>query len=144
VHKLLTGRNERFDTLRKAGGISGFPNIDESEFDLFNVGHAGTAIATAIGMARGSLILKDGRRVVSLVGDASIFNGVAFEGLNQAASLKRQLLVILNDNSMGIAPTQGGMAEYLAKFRTSTIYEELKRKVKRFLPKLPLVGKAAF
>lgn len=144
VHKLLTGRNERFDTLRKAGGISGFPNIEESEYDLFNVGHAGTAIPTAVGMARGSAALQDGRRVVALVGDASIFNGVAFEGLNQAGTLRRQLLVILNDNSMGIAPTQGGMAEYLAKFRTSTIYEELKKKVKRFLPNVPLVGKAAF
>ena len=144
VHKLLTGRNERFETLRKAGGISGFPNIDESEYDLFNVGHAGTAIATAVGMARGASALNDHRRVVALVGDASIFNGVAFEGLNQAGTLRRQLLVVLNDNSMGIAPTQGGMAETLAKFRTSTVYEDLKRRVKNFLPRVPLVGKAAF
>ena len=111
VHKLLTGRNARFDTLRKAGGVSGFPNIEESEYDLFNVGHAGTAIATAVGMARGASLLGENRRVVALVGDASIFNGVAFEGLNQAGTLRRQLLVVLNDNSMGIAPTQGGFAE---------------------------------
>ncbi len=144
VHKLLTGRQARFDTLRKAGGISGFPNTDESEYDLFNVGHAGTAIATAVGMARGASLMSDDRRVVAVVGDASIFNGVAFEGLNQAGTLRRQLLVVLNDNSMGIAPTQGGMAEYLAKFRVSTVYEDLKRGVKRYLPSVPLIGKPAF
>ncbi|HKQ47417.1 MAG TPA: 1-deoxy-D-xylulose-5-phosphate synthase [Phycisphaerae bacterium] len=143
-HKLLTGRNERFDTLRKAGGISGFPNIDESPYDLFNVGHAGTAIPTAVGLARGASALGEDRRVVAVVGDASIFNGVAFEGLNQAGTLRRQLLVVLNDNSMGIAPTQGGMAEYLAKFRVSPVYEELKRKVKKYLPSVPVIGKAAF
>jgi 1-deoxy-D-xylulose-5-phosphate synthase len=144
VHKLLTGRNARFDTLRKAGGVSGFPNIDESEYDLFSVGHAGTAIPTAVGMARGATLVGEKRRVVAVVGDASIFNGVAFEGLNQAGTLRRQLLVVLNDNSMGIAPTQGGMAEYLAKFRVSPVYEELKKRVKKYLPQVPLIGKAAF
>lgn len=144
VHKILTGRNERFDTLRKHGGLSGFPNINESEYDLFSVGHAGTAIPTATGLARGAALVGNGRRVVALVGDASIFNGVAFEGLNQAGTLRRQLLVVLNDNSMGIAPTQGGMAEYLAKFRVSRTYEELKRRVKKYLPQIPLVGKATF
>ncbi|HVP09880.1 MAG TPA: 1-deoxy-D-xylulose-5-phosphate synthase [Phycisphaerae bacterium] len=144
VHKILTGRNASFDTLRKAGGISGFPNIDESEYDLFNVGHAGTAIATATGLARGAAALNDNRRVVAVVGDASIFNGVAFEGLNQAGTLRRQLLVVLNDNSMGIAPTQGGMAAHLAKFRVSAVYEETKKRVKKYLPSVPLIGKATF
>lgn len=144
VHKLLTGRNARFDTLRKAGGISGFPEPSESEFDLFAVGHAGTAIPTAVGIARGGQALGDNRRVVALVGDASIFNGVAFEGLNQAGTLRRQLLVVLNDNSMGIAPTQGGMAEFLAKIRVSSVYDQMKKRVKKRLPKIPLVGKAAF
>jgi len=144
VHKILTGRNARFDTLRKAGGISGFPNIDESPYDWFNVGHAGTAIATAVGMARGSAALGHDRRVVAVVGDASIFNGVAFEGLNQAGTLQRQLLVVLNDNSMGIAPTQGGMAKYLAKFRLSSLYEETKKRVRKYLPQVPLIGKATF
>jgi 1-deoxy-D-xylulose-5-phosphate synthase len=144
VHKLLTGRNARFDTLRKAGGISGFPDAAESDYDLFTVGHAGTSIPTAVGVARGGELLGDRRRVVALVGDASIVNGVAFEGLNQAATLGRQLLVVLNDNSMGIAPTQGGMARYLAKFRTSTLYEETKKRVKKYLPQVPLIGKPAF
>jgi len=97
-HKLLTGRNARFDTLRKAGGVSGFPDTSESDYDLFNVGHAGTAIATAVGLARGDEIIGRKSRVVALVGDASIVNGVAFEGLNQAGTLKRQFLVVLNDN----------------------------------------------
>ncbi len=145
VHKIITGRNVAFDTLRKAGGVSGFPDRSESPFDLFNVGHAGTAIATAVGMARGvSIVGEDDRRVVAVVGDASIVNGVAFEGLNQAGTLRRQLLVVLNDNSMGIAPTQGGVAEYLAKFRVSPVYEETKRRVKKYLPQVPLVGKATY
>ncbi len=142
VHKLLTGRNARFDTLRQAGGISGFPNRAESEYDLFNVGHAGTAVATAVGLARGDQALGRDRRVVALVGDASIVNGVAFEGLNQAGILKRQFLAILNDNSMGIARTQGGFATYLARFRVSSLYEEVKHKVANLLPKVPVVGRS--
>lgn len=140
-HKLLTGRNPRFDTLRKAGGISGFPEPGESPYDLFKVGHAGTAIATAVGLARGDQILNQDRRTVVLVGDASIVNGLAFEGLNQAGLLQRQFLVVLNDNSWGIAPTQGAMAEYLAKFRASSLYEEVKQRMQRVLPRVPLLGK---
>ncbi len=143
-HKLLTGRNERFDTLRQPGGISGFPDIHESEYDLFHVGHAGTAIATAVGMARADQLLGNNRASVALVGDASIVNGVAFEGLNQAGLLKRQFLIVLNDNEWGIAPSQGAMAEYLAKFRASNFYEDMKSRTKRVLPKLPLLGKPAF
>ncbi|MFQ6048364.1 MAG: 1-deoxy-D-xylulose-5-phosphate synthase, partial [Phycisphaerae bacterium] len=143
-HKLLTGRNARFDTLRQTGGISGFPSRHESPYDLFDVGHAGTAIPTAVGLARGDQLLGRNVRVVAVVGDASIVNGLAFEGLNQAGTLKRQLLIILNDNSMGIAPTQGALAEYLAKFRVSTLYEEVKAHVKALLPRVPLVGKGVY
>ncbi len=140
-HKLLSGRHERFDSLRKAGGVSGFPEPTESEYDLFKVGHAGTAIATAVGLARGDQALGQDRRIVALVGDASIVNGLSFEGLNQAGLLNRQFLVVLNDNNWGIAPTQGAMAEYLAKFRTSTLYEEVKQRAQRVLSCVPLVGK---
>ncbi|RMF71223.1 MAG: 1-deoxy-D-xylulose-5-phosphate synthase [Planctomycetota bacterium] len=143
-HKLLTGRNPAFDTLRQAGGVSGFPSIHESDYDLFDVGHAGTAIATAVGMARGDAALGRDNAVVALVGDASIVNGVAFEGLNQAGTLKRQFLVVLNDNSMGIARTQGGVAAHLSRFRVSQLYEEVKSKVKQFLPRVPVVGKGMF
>jgi 1-deoxy-D-xylulose-5-phosphate synthase len=141
-HKLLTGRNAIFDTLRQAGGVSGFPSVAESPFDVFDVGHAGTAIATAIGLARGETLLGRDTRVVAVVGDASIVNGLSFEGLNQAGTLDRQLLVVLNDNSWGIAPTQGAMAEYLAKFRTSHLYEEVKKRAKQFLPQFPVIGQS--
>jgi 1-deoxy-D-xylulose-5-phosphate synthase len=143
IHKILTGRREPLLTsLRKDGGLSGFTSIEESPYDLFSVGHAGTAVPTAVGMARGdSLRGENGRRVVALVGDASIFNGVAFEGLNQAGLLNRQFLTVLNDNAMGIAPTQGSMAEYLARFRISDLYDEVKRKTQEILPKLPVLGK---
>lgn len=144
VHKLLTGRNARFDTLRQAGGISGFPSTRESEYDLFDVGHAGTSIATAVGMARGDSILGRDSRVVALIGDASIVNGVAFEGLNQAGTLQRQFLVVLNDNSMGIAPTQGALAYFFAKFRVSQLYDEVKNKAKELLPRVPVIGRGIF
>jgi 1-deoxy-D-xylulose-5-phosphate synthase len=140
-HKLLTGRRDRFPTLRRAGGLSGFPNRHESDYDLFSVGHAGTSIATAVGLARGDQALGEGRRIVAVVGDASIVNGLSFEGLNQAGLLKRQLLVVLNDNEWGIAPTQGGLAEYLARIRTTHAYEEFKDRAKRYIGRLPVVGK---
>lgn len=142
-HKLLTGRAEQFDTLRKEGGLSGFPNIDESPYDVFSVGHAGTAIPTAVGLARGYAAHQVNRRVVAVVGDASIVNGLAFEGLNQAGLLRRQLLIVLNDNSMGIAPTQGGLAQHLARLRTSEFYEEVRRQTRKYLPRVPIVGRAA-
>jgi 1-deoxy-D-xylulose-5-phosphate synthase len=143
-HKLLTGRNEAFDTLRKSGGLSGFPDNQESEFDLFKVGHAGTSIPTAVGMARADQALGRDCATVAVVGDASIVNGVSFEGLNQAGTLKRQFLVVLNDNEWGISPTQGGVADFLAKFRASDFYEEMKGRTKKHLPKLPLLGKPVF
>ncbi len=144
VHKLLTGRNDRFDTLRQSGGLSGFPSTRESPYDLFDVGHAGTSIATAVGLARGDAALGRDTRVVALVGDASIVNGVAFEGLNQAGTLDRQFLVVLNDNSMGIAKTQGGLASYLSRLRVSDLYEETKQRIKQRLPRVPLVGKSVY
>ena len=110
VHKLHDRTQPGLSTRSgRRNGVSGFPNTQaESPYDLFDVGHAGTAIATAVGMARGDTAMQPGfNRVVALVGDASIVNGVAFEGLNQAGTLNRQFLAILNDNSMGIAKTQG-------------------------------------
>ncbi|UCG16037.1 MAG: 1-deoxy-D-xylulose-5-phosphate synthase [Phycisphaerales bacterium] len=141
-HKLLTGRARQFASIRKAGGLSGFPAVGESDYDLFNVGHAGTAIATAVGLARADQAARRACRAVALVGDASIVNGLAFEGLNQAGTLNRQFLVILNDNSWGIAPTQGALAKHLARFRGSPVYDELKRQIRETLPRVPLFGKA--
>ncbi len=143
-HKLLTGRNPRFDTLRKAGGISGFPDPAESAFDPFKVGHAGTSIATAVGLAQADQMLGRDSRTVALIGDASIVNGLAFEGLNQAGLLERQMLVVLNDNNWGISPSRGALAEYLAKFRVSSLYEEVKQRAQQVLPRVPIVGKSVF
>ncbi|MDD4891911.1 MAG: 1-deoxy-D-xylulose-5-phosphate synthase [Phycisphaerae bacterium] len=142
VHKLLTGRRERFDDLRQAGGLSGFPAPSESEYDLFAVGHAGTAISTAMGMATADQKLGRDNAVVAFVGDASIVNGLAFEGLNNAGLLKRQFLVVLNDNSMAIDVTQGALAKYLAKVRTNHTLETVRKRGEAIIEHIPLVGKS--
>ncbi len=136
-HKMLTGRTAGFEKLRKKGSVSGFPNPEESPYDLFAVGHAGTAISTAVGIARGDQARKLDSHVVALVGDASIVNGLALEGLNNAGTLKRQLLIILNDNGMSISRPQGAFSEYLERIRVSTTYEEFKRWSEKIVHRLP-------
>jgi 1-deoxy-D-xylulose-5-phosphate synthase len=136
-HKMLTGRADDFAKLRKKGHVSGFPNPDESPYDLFAVGHAGTAISTAVGMARGDMAAGRRNHVVAVVGDASIVNGLAFEGLNNAGTLKRQMLIILNDNGMSISSPQGAFSEYLERVRVSTTYEEFKRFSEKLVHALP-------
>jgi 1-deoxy-D-xylulose-5-phosphate synthase len=136
-HKLLTGRAKNFSSLRKKGGVCGFPDPLESPYDLFAVGHAGTGISTAVGMARGDLLQKRDTRVVALVGDASIVNGLAFEGLNNAGTLNRQMLIILNDNSMSISEPQGAFANYLEHLRVTTTYDEVKKRVQHLLEQIP-------
>lgn len=145
-HKLLTGRFERFSSLRQDGGIAGFPHPDESPFDLFQVGHAGTSISTAVGMAMGDQLAgegfhseerPEGRRAVALIGDASIANGVAMEGLNAAGTLDRQLLVVLNDNGMSIAQPQGALARHLDQLRVSPQYLDAKKKALELAERIP-------
>jgi 1-deoxy-D-xylulose-5-phosphate synthase len=136
-HKMLTGRAELFERLRKKDSVSGFPNPDESPYDLFAVGHAGTAISTAVGMARGDEHAGRRNHVVALVGDASIVNGVALEGLNNAGTLKRQLLIILNDNGMSISHPQGAFSHYLERVRVSTTYDEFKKISRNIVHQLP-------
>ncbi len=144
-HKLLTGRGHLLPRLRQRDGMAGFPEPRESGFDLFAVGHAGTAVSTAVGMARGDTLngegwspeTPDGRRVVSLIGDASIVNGVAMEGLNNAGTLGRQFLVVLNDNGMSIAQPQGAVAAYFDRVRLSHGYGEFKRAAKDLARRLP-------
>ncbi len=145
-HKMLTGRFPLLSTLRQRDGMAGFPDPRESEFDLFSVGHAGTAISTAVGMARGDLLAGEafhpetnptGRRVVALVGDASIVNGVAMEGLNNAGTLPRQFLVVLNDNGMSIARPQGALAAYFDRIRVNPTYRRAKRAAKDVFDQLP-------
>jgi 1-deoxy-D-xylulose-5-phosphate synthase len=136
-HKLLTGRAAQFAKLRKKGSVSGFPSPEESPYDLFAVGHAGTAISTAVGMARGDQHLQRDNHVVAVVGDASIVNGLAFEGLNGAGMLRRQLLLVLNDNGMSISKPQGAFSQYLERVRVSATYEEAKKFAKRVVDQLP-------
>ena len=145
-HKLITGRADKLSGLRTSKGMSGFPEPLESPYDLFRVGHAGTGVSTAVGMARGDLLSGEGydpkanpngRRVVSLVGDASIVNGVSMEGLNNAGTLKRQLLVILNDNGMSISKPQGAVAGYFDRVRVSHTYADMKKAGKSLLSGLP-------
>lgn len=136
-HKMLTGRAGAFATLRKKGSVGGFPMPEESDHDLFAVGHAGTAISTAVGMARGALLKGVRNHVVAVVGDASIVNGLAFEGLNNAGTLRRQLLVILNDNGMSISEPQGAFSQYLERVRVSTTYEQFKRFSEKIVHSLP-------
>jgi 1-deoxy-D-xylulose-5-phosphate synthase len=136
-HKMLTGRAAAFETLRKRGSIGGFPMPEESPHDLFAVGHAGTAISTAVGMARGSERKGIANHVVAVVGDASIVNGLALEGLNNAGTLKRQLLIVLNDNGMSISKPQGAFSQYLERVRVSTTYEQFKRYTEKLVHHLP-------
>ncbi len=145
-HKLLTGRYPMLSKLRTSEGMSGFPEPNESPYDLFSVGHAGTGISTAVGVARGDTLSgesfdkkknPDGRRVVTLIGDASIVNGIAMEGLNNAGTLKRQFLVVLNDNGMSIAKPQGAMAQYFDRVRLSHTYTDFKKSAAKLLDSLP-------
>lgn len=145
-HKLLTGRLPLLAGLRTSEGMSGFPEPEESGHDLFRVGHAGTAISCGVGMARGDTLSGEafhpetnpkGRRVACVIGDASIVNGVAMEGLNGAGTLKRQFLVILNDNGMSISKPQGALAQYFDRVRVSHLYADLKKQAKGWLKDLP-------
>lgn len=149
THKIITGRKDKFEHLRRPEGISGFPNPAESEYDQFAVGHAGTSIATAIGMALGESLVarasspvpqetndeRQAPRIVAMVGDASIVNGTSFEALNNLGLVKRQLLILLNDNSMAIDATVGAMAKYFSKVRLSQTYEDLRETTRNILEK---------
>ena len=150
VHKLLTGRLDLLPKLRQKGGMAGFPEPAESPYDLFAVGHAGTGISTAVGMATGDdfeagvrgkpgseTAEPHGRKVAVLVGDASIVNGVSLEGLNAAGTLKRQFLTVLNDNGMSIARPQGALASYFDHVRVSRKYRGIKRRAKGLIDRLP-------
>lgn len=137
-HKLITGRLDLFSKLKARGGMAGFPDPKESEYDLYSVGHAGASISCAVGMARGDDAMGQGdRRSVALIGDASIVNGLAMEGLNNAGTLNRQCLVVLNDNGMAIAPSQGAMAAYFDRVRVSPTFADIKRRGKEILDRIP-------
>ena len=142
AHKILTGRRERFADNRKAGGLSGFPNPAESEYDTFVAGHASNSISAALGMAVASELKDESplRKVVAVIGDASISGGLAFEGVNNAANTPNDLLIILNDNDMSIDRNVGSLNSYLAHLTTSPSYNALRYKVYKILRKMHLVS----
>ncbi len=135
AHKILTGRNKKFDTLRQFGGLSGFPSKDESEFDIFTVGHSSNAVSLALGLvcARDAMSDPEKFKVVSVIGDGSLSGGLCFEGLNNAGHLKKDILVVLNTNEMSIAPNVGAISTYLNKLISMPIYNRFKDNLERFL-----------
>ncbi len=141
AHKLLTGRYERFHTLRQLDGLSGFPKREESPHDCFNVGHASTSISAALGMATARDAMGGKGRIVAVIGDGSLTAGLAFEALNQAGHLKKNLLVILNDNEMSISPNVGALSSFFSRQLTSDFFVRLKRETEHFLDSVPKIGK---
>ncbi|MDI6751393.1 MAG: 1-deoxy-D-xylulose-5-phosphate synthase [bacterium] len=137
-HKLLTGRLERFHTLRQLGGISGFPKKKESVYDAFDTGHASTSISAALGMALARDLQKEDHKVVAIIGDGAISGGMAFEALNYAGQLKLDLLVVLNSNEMSISRTVGAFSAYLNKLVTLPIYKRFRKDMKELISRLPL------
>ncbi|WP_302988344.1 1-deoxy-D-xylulose-5-phosphate synthase [uncultured Muribaculum sp.] len=142
VHKILTGRRQKFHTNRKLNGISGFPNPEESMYDTFTAGHASNSISAALGMAMASQIKGENprRNVVAVIGDASISGGLAFEGINNAASNRNNLLIILNDNDMSIDRNTGALSSYLAHLNTTKAYNRFRYKTYKLLKRLHLVS----
>jgi 1-deoxy-D-xylulose-5-phosphate synthase len=146
AYKLLTGRRDKFNSIRKLGGLSGFPSINESKYDFFGTGHAGTSISAALGMAvadditKKNLNLNNDGRIIAVIGDASISNGLALEGLNHAGAMKKDIIVILNDNEMSISKSVGAFSNYLNKILTGEIYIKLRNETEKFLKSIPLFG----
>lgn len=143
VHKILTGRRDSFHTLRKKGGITGFPNRAESPYDAFGVGHASTSISAALGMAISRDLSGRKNEVIAVIGDGALTGGEAFEALNQAGALGKKLIVILNDNERSIDKNVGAMSEYLARIRVLPQYNRAKRDVGELLMSIPHIGDKA-
>jgi 1-deoxy-D-xylulose-5-phosphate synthase len=149
AHKLLTGRWDRFDTLRQVGGVGGFPRRSESEHDVFDGGHAGTGVSIGVGLAAARDLKSPSdparrQRIAVCVGDAAMGSGLTLEALNHVGHVRHPLLIVLNDNEMSISPSVGGLSTRLNKLRLSRAYQETKSATQRTLPRIPVVGKPAF
>ena len=140
VHKILTGRAEKFGSLRKTGGISGFPKRSESEHDIYDTGHASTSISAACGIAAARDIKGEDYDVIAVIGDGSLTGGLAYEALNNTGSRKSKVIVILNDNGMSISKNIGGVSNHLARLRTSAGYTKTKSRIKSMLERVPMIG----
>jgi 1-deoxy-D-xylulose-5-phosphate synthase len=142
-HKLVTGRFPKFGSIRTKGGLMGYPNPAESDYDLFMTGHAGCSVSTALGLASGDDLLgRDDRRSVAVIGDGALPSGIVFEALNNAGFLRKRLLVILNDNKMSICPRVGALAEYLDVMRTNPWYRGIKHQATELIKGVPMVGES--
>lgn len=144
AHKILTGRKEDFKTLRTYKGISGFPKRSESEHDIFETGHSSTSISAALGLAKTRDLKGEDYSVVAVIGDGSMGAGMAYEALNNAAGLKTNVVIILNDNKMSISKNVGSLSNYLGRLRTGKIYFKIKREMENLLNKTPVIGKPLF
>ena len=144
AHKILTGRKESFPTIRQHGGISGFPKREESPFDNFGTGHSSTSISAALGMAETCALSGEKHKVIAVIGDGSLMSGIAFEGLNQAGHLKRDFIVVLNDNEMSISPNVGALSSYLSRLISGQTYNTFREEVKTILQRIPGIGKSMY
>ncbi|MDR5658184.1 1-deoxy-D-xylulose-5-phosphate synthase [Serpentinicella sp. ANB-PHB4] len=144
VHKLITGRKDRFHTLRQYQGISGFPKRYESEHDHFDTGHSSTSISAALGMASARDLKNEKNAVVAVIGDGALTGGMALEALNHAGQSKKDVIVVLNDNEMSISENVGGISNYLNKIRTTPIYSRFKDDVEHFIERIPAIGKSVY
>ena len=142
THKLLSGRRDGFNDLRQFGGMSGFPKRKESPYDAFDTGHSSTSISAGLGIAQARDILGEDYSVISVIGDGALTGGMAYEALNNAAQIKKNFVIILNDNEMSISPNVGGMSKYLGSVRTKEGYTALKKGVENALNAIPGVGKS--
>ena len=140
THKILSGRRMEFDELRQYGGLSGFPKRKESPYDSFDTGHSSTSSSAGLGIAQGRDILGEDYKVVSVIGDGALTGGMAYEALNNAARMKKNFIIILNDNKMSISENVGGMSRYLGGLRTGAGYNDLKKNVADTLERIPVVG----
>lgn len=144
AHKLLTGRRDRFKTLRQLGGISGFPNKNESEYDAFTVGHSGTSISSALGLVCARDLKGGDEKIIAVIGDASLGSGIAFEALNQAGHMGKDMMVLLNDNEFSISPSIGALSRYLNRITTSPIYNKIKSDAEKLVKRIPRFGFRAY
>ena len=140
AHKLLTGRRDRFHTIRQHGGLSGFTRMSESPYDAFSTGHASTSISAGLGIACGKCLKKDPAKIVAVIGDGSATGGLAYEGFNQAGDLEKDLIVILNDNEMSIARNVGVLSSFLSRKLSAKYFMDLREELKDFLKSLPKFG----
>ena len=142
THKILTGRKEGFDTLRQLGGMSGFPKRSESPCDAYDTGHSSTSISAGVGYVCARELKRESYYVVSVIGDGALTGGMAYEAMNNASQLKKNFIIVLNDNEMSISENVGGISSYLSNMRTAEGYNELKMGVKKSLNKIPGIGPA--